>query len=97
VITFKASDRTGSVLLDVWGETGTWIYPGDILRIINGETRLFRDKLHISPARSYGLIKRIGQDTFHFNEMFNVSELDWTTNPERPGPLISSNGHRHPY
>ncbi|RKP27364.1 hypothetical protein SYNPS1DRAFT_26982 [Syncephalis pseudoplumigaleata] len=109
--TFWVADRTGSVVLDIWGEPGTMVRVGDILRITNGEAKLFRDKLHLAPARSYGRVRRIGQqdmihllmlrcylhdrspprnnnrDTFHFNEAYNVSAFDWTTNPDRPGPM----------
>ncbi|KAI9598905.1 hypothetical protein BDF19DRAFT_109805 [Syncephalis fuscata] len=88
--TFWVADRTGSVVLDIWGEPGTMVRVGDILRITNGEAKLFREKLHLAPARSYGRVRRIGQDTFHFNETYNVSAFDWTTNPDRPGPMVSS-------
>lgn len=49
---FKVADRTGSVTLNVWNTTGKLISPGDILRLQNCITQVFKNELCVKPGRS---------------------------------------------
>ncbi len=49
---FKVADRTGSVTLNVWNTTGQLITPGDILRLQNCITQVFKNELCVKPGRS---------------------------------------------
>lgn len=49
---FKVADRTGSVTLNVWNTTGQLIAPGDILRLQNCITQVFKNELCVKPGRS---------------------------------------------
>lgn len=49
---FKVADRTGSVTLNVWNTTGQLITPGDILRLQNCITQVFKNELCVKPGKS---------------------------------------------
>ena len=49
---FKIADRTGSVTFNVWNTTGKLITAGDILRLQNCITQVFRNELCVKPGRS---------------------------------------------
>lgn len=49
---FKIADRTGSVTLNVWNTTGQLIAAGDILRLQNCITQVFKNELCVKPGRS---------------------------------------------
>ena len=49
---FKIADRSGSVTFNVWNTTGQLIAPGDILRLQNCITQVFRNELCVKPGRS---------------------------------------------
>ncbi|KAI9253130.1 hypothetical protein EDC94DRAFT_525534 [Helicostylum pulchrum] len=84
---YLVADKTGSVILSVWGELGKDIKSGDILRISG--------VLFISTSKSCKL-KRVGQDTFPFVEKPNMSEMEFqqphnnnrpTQQPRIPRPV----------
>jgi hypothetical protein len=49
---FKIADRTGSVIFNVWNTTGKLISVGDILRLQNCITQVFKNELCVKPGRS---------------------------------------------
>lgn len=49
---FKIADRSGSVTFNVWNKTGELIRPGDILRLQNCISQVFRNELCVKPGRS---------------------------------------------
>lgn len=49
---FKVADRTGSVTLNVWNTTGQLISAGDVLRLQNCITQVFKNELCVKPGRS---------------------------------------------
>lgn len=49
---FKVADRTGSVTLNVWNTAGKLISPGDIIRLQNCLTQVFKNELCVKPGRS---------------------------------------------
>ena len=52
---FKVADHTGSVTLNVWNTTGQLISAGDILRLQNCITQVFKNELCVKPGRSQSL------------------------------------------
>ncbi|KAI7891542.1 uncharacterized protein EV154DRAFT_507703 [Mucor mucedo] len=72
---FLVADKTGSIILSVWGEMGKDIKSGDILRISGVDNKLRQGRLFISTLKSCKL-KRVGQDTFPFVEKPNMSEIE---------------------
>ncbi|EIE77053.1 hypothetical protein RO3G_01757 [Rhizopus delemar RA 99-880] len=61
VYKFLVADRTGSVVMTVWGTKGSEIKNGDILRLSGVKCKL----------------KRVGQDTLPFVEKPNMSEKEY--------------------
>ncbi|KAI8070188.1 hypothetical protein BDF21DRAFT_344915 [Thamnidium elegans] len=92
---YLVADKTGSVILSVWGEMGKDIKSGDILRISG--------VLFISTSKSCKL-KRVGQDTFPFVEKPNMSEIEFhqthnnnnnrPTQPNRISRPLDNNRHQ---
>lgn len=58
---FKVADRTGSVTLNVWNTAGQMIAPGDILRLQNCITQVFKNELCVKPGRSETIARRRGE------------------------------------
>ena len=52
IYSFKIADHTGSVTFNVWNITGQLICTGDILRLQNCITQVFRNELCVKPGRS---------------------------------------------
>ncbi|KAI8320612.1 nucleic acid-binding protein [Martensiomyces pterosporus] len=78
---FLVADRTGSIIMNIWGSDGKCIRNGDIIRIENAEAKLFKGFLQLTTAR-FGKIKRVGEDTMVFREQPNASEMQWVTEEE---------------
>ncbi|KAJ1959947.1 hypothetical protein GGI12_004069 [Dipsacomyces acuminosporus] len=78
---FLVADRTGSILMNIWGNDGKHIRNGDIIRIEGAEAKLFKGFLQLTTAR-FGKIKRVGEDTMVFREHPNLSEMQWVTEEE---------------
>ncbi|KAG0043757.1 hypothetical protein BGZ83_011066 [Gryganskiella cystojenkinii] len=85
--TFLVSDKTGSIVLIIWGEEGQLLRTGDILRLQGGEAKLFRGRIQLSTSK-HGKYKRIGEDTMPFAEQPNWSEFDWTPDPKMPNAMV---------
>ncbi|KAJ1646751.1 hypothetical protein LPJ64_001796 [Coemansia asiatica] len=79
--TFIVADRTGSIMMNIWGNDGKYIHNGDIIRIENAESKLFKGFLQLTTAR-FGKIKRVGEETMLFKEHPNFSEMQWVTEEE---------------
>ncbi|KAG0287482.1 SOSS complex subunit B1 [Dissophora globulifera] len=89
--TFLAADKTGSIVLIIWGEAAKLLRSGDIVRIQGAEAKLFKGHIQISTSR-YGKYKRIGEDTMLFFEKPNWSECDWIQDEHnRSGPMVPIN------
>ncbi|KAJ2557753.1 hypothetical protein EV175_001155 [Coemansia sp. RSA 1933] len=81
IYNFLVADKTGSILMNIWGDDGRYIRNGDIIRIEGAEARLFKGFLQLTTAR-FGKLKRVGEDTMEFKEQPNISELQWVTEQE---------------
>lgn len=71
--TCKVADRTGSIHLSVWGEIGTFVQPGDILKLIKGYCSLWKTIPTLYMGRGGELVKT-GEFCLIFNETPNQSE-----------------------
>lgn len=71
--TCKVADRSGTILLSLWGEPGNYIQPGDICRLTKGYVALWKcvPTLYIGKG---GELVKTGEFSFLFNEAHNVSE-----------------------
>ncbi|CAF1225055.1 unnamed protein product [Adineta ricciae] len=90
---FKVADRTGSVTLNVWNTAGQLISPGDILRLQNCITQVFKNELCVKPGRS-GIITKIDEFTMDFKEdpdmsVFTPSMEPMNNTNKRPVQLMS--------
>ncbi|CAF0936430.1 unnamed protein product [Rotaria sordida] len=86
---FKVADRTGSVTLNVWNTTGKLISPGDILRLQNCITQVFKNELCVKPGRN-GIVTKVGEFMMDFKEEPDMSIF--TPSMES----ISSNTNKRP-
>ncbi|KAF9117121.1 SOSS complex subunit B2 [Mortierella sp. AM989] len=86
--TFLVADKTGSIVLIIWGEEGALLKNGDLVRIQGGEAKLFKGLIQLSTSK-FGKYKKIGEDTMLFVEKPNWSEFEWTQDPNgKPGVMI---------
>ncbi|KAF9577165.1 SOSS complex subunit B1 [Lunasporangiospora selenospora] len=85
--TFLVADKTGSIVLIIWGEEGKLLRNGDLLRIQGGEAKLFRGLIQLSTSK-FGKYKKIGEDTMTFCEKPNWSEFEWMADPNKPNMMI---------
>lgn len=67
---FKVADQTGSVTLSVWNTTGHLISPGDILRLQNCITQVFKNELCVKPGRSTNEKRK----SFIYTSIFSFSD-----------------------
>ncbi|KAF9208746.1 SOSS complex subunit B2 [Haplosporangium sp. Z 27] len=82
------SDKTGSIVLIIWGEEGALLRNGDLVRIQGGEAKLFKGLIQLSTSK-FGKYKKIGEDTMLFVEKPNWSEFEWTQDPNsKSGVMI---------
>ncbi|KAJ1949086.1 hypothetical protein FBU59_001303 [Linderina macrospora] len=78
---FIVADRTASIMMNIWGDDGKHIRNGDILRLEGAEAKLFKGFLQLTTTR-YGKIRRVGEDTMVFQEVPNISKMQWVTEEE---------------
>ncbi|KAG0365487.1 hypothetical protein BGZ54_006476 [Gamsiella multidivaricata] len=89
--TFLAADRTGSVLLVLWGEEGALLRNGDMIRVQGGEAKMYKGFIQLTTAK-YGKYKKIGEDTMVFFEKPNWSECEWVHDQQnKAAPMIPIN------
>ncbi|KAJ2456183.1 hypothetical protein EV183_000109 [Coemansia sp. RSA 2336] len=79
--TFLVADKTGSIIMNIWGNDGKAIRNGDIIRIEGSEAKLFKGFMQLTTAR-FGKLKRVGEDTMLYKEQPNFSEMQWVTEEE---------------
>ncbi|KAG1219914.1 hypothetical protein G6F35_007092 [Rhizopus arrhizus] len=90
VYKFLVADRTGSVVMTVWGTKGSEIKNGDILRLSGVHCKLRNGHLYIcTPSKCK--LKRVGQDTLPFVEKPNMSEKEYVK------PVINQLQQQKPY
>lgn len=71
--TCRVADRSGSIHLSVWDEIGTYIVPGDILRLTKGYVALWKGVPTLYMGKGGELVKT-GEFCFIFNETVNMSD-----------------------
>ncbi|CAF1017063.1 unnamed protein product [Adineta steineri] len=89
---FKVADRTGSVTLNVWNTAGKLISPGDIIRLQNCLTQVFKNELCVKPGR----ITKVGEFMMDFKEEPDMSiftpsmeSINNNNTNKRPPQMIS--------
>lgn len=70
----KIADRSGSVTFNVWNKTGELIRPGDILRLQNCITQVFRNELCVKPGRSSLLNEKNSTRSSRFFRVFQTEK-----------------------
>lgn len=71
--TAKVGDRSGTIHLSVWDEIGTFIQPGDILRLIKGYVALWKGVPTLYLGKGGELVKT-GEFCLIFSETPNMSD-----------------------
>ncbi|KAI8868404.1 hypothetical protein GQ42DRAFT_125303 [Ramicandelaber brevisporus] len=92
IFQFIVADRTGSMVLAVWEPSGPLIREGDILRIVQAETKLYNNALQLGVTRT-GRIVRIGRYTLQFAELPNHSLYQW----KEAGGAGAGHQRQHPH
>ncbi|VDK87950.1 unnamed protein product [Litomosoides sigmodontis] len=75
VRTVRVADPTGSVLMGVWNDVGDNICAGDIWRLRNGFTTIFKGSLSLSYGKMGELLKT-GEFFMVYSEVPNMSEYN---------------------
>ncbi|KAF9427022.1 SOSS complex subunit B2 [Podila epigama] len=83
VTSFVVADKTGSIFMTFWGDDIKYLRPGDIMRIMNADAKLYKGALQVATSKS-GSYKKIGEDTFPFSELPKWSEYQWIVDPNHP-------------
>lgn len=96
IYTFLVADRTGSIVMNIWGTDGKYIQNGDILRVENAESKLFKGFLQLTTAK-FGKIKKIDEDTMQFNEQPNMSEFQWVSKEEAKSRTAAFTDIKNPH
>ncbi|CAG8705439.1 1617_t:CDS:2, partial [Ambispora leptoticha] len=87
VFYFLVGDPTAVCTLVVW-ENGKYFKEGDVIRITNGEVRLYAGKMELTAVKNSGTVKRYDQYCFKFvdSEEPNLSKYDWIEDPDSMEP-----------
>lgn len=89
--TCRVADRSGSVLLSVWGEIGSHVQPSDICRITKGYVALWKGAPTLYIGKGGELVKT-GEFCFIFNEVPFMSDPTQNQQPATiPNKLESEN------
>ncbi|KAG0213715.1 hypothetical protein BGX28_003659 [Mortierella sp. GBA30] len=87
ITTFLAADKSGSIILTIWGSESQLLRSGDLIRLQGGEAKLFKGHIQLSTTKS-GKYKKFGEDTIPFTDKPNWSEFDWVQDPNRPNMML---------
>ncbi|KAF9336815.1 hypothetical protein BG006_007326 [Podila minutissima] len=87
VTSWWVADKTGSINLTFWGEDVKFLRSGDIVRVLNGEAKLYKGNLQVATSK-FGSYKKIGEDTFPFTEVPKWSEYQWVQDPHNRNMLL---------
>ncbi|XP_022320236.1 SOSS complex subunit B2-like [Crassostrea virginica] len=95
----KVADKTGSINISIWDETGDLLQTGDICRLTKGYSNVWKSCLTLYTGKSGEVIK-VGEFCMQFTEAPNMSEpkpeYSNNTKPDQPGqrksPTESSDG-----
>jgi len=90
VRTVKVADSSACINFSVWDEPGSFLYPGDIIRVHRAYAIYFRNCLTLYVGKN-GEIEKIGDFIMTFNESVNMSEINLNAPPPQPPP--GSNGN----
>ncbi|CAG8547222.1 4860_t:CDS:2 [Paraglomus brasilianum] len=85
VFSFLVADTTAVCTLVVW-QYGECLNPGDMLRITNGEVRIYDGKMEICASKRDGTIRRYDENVMKFveTEEPNLSKFLWCEAPSSP-------------
>ncbi|KAF9961045.1 hypothetical protein BGZ70_008382 [Mortierella alpina] len=87
ITTFHAADKSGSIILTIWGAESQLLRSGDLIRLLGGEAKLFKGHIQLSTTKS-GKYKKFGEDTIPFTDKPNWSEFDWVQDPNKPSQMV---------
>ncbi|KAF9951562.1 Sorting nexin-30 [Mortierella alpina] len=87
ITTFHAADKSGSIILTIWGAESQLLRSGDLVRLLGGEAKLFKGHIQLSTTKS-GKYKKFGEDTIPFTDKPNWSEFDWVQDPSKPSQMV---------
>ncbi|KAM5152964.1 SOSS complex subunit B2 [Mantella aurantiaca] len=87
----KVADKTGSITVSVWDETGSLIQPGDIIRLTRGYASLWKGCLTLYSGRG-GELQKIGEFCMVFSELPNFSEPNSDFTGQLPPKMNQTKG-----
>ncbi|KAE9540645.1 hypothetical protein AGLY_003890 [Aphis glycines] len=90
VRTVKVADSSACINFSVWDEPGSFLYPGDIIRVHRAYAIYFRNCLTLYVGKN-GEIEKIGDFIMTFNESVNMSEVNLNAPPPQPPPGANGN------
>ncbi|CAH8346393.1 unnamed protein product [Eruca vesicaria subsp. sativa] len=79
-----AADETAAVHIQLWGEECEAFEAGDIVKLTNGIFSYVRNSGLLLRAGKRGNMEKMGEFTVAFVETPNVSEIQWSPDPENP-------------
>lgn len=72
VRSIRIADPTGSINMSVWNDLGEFVSPGDIYRLRNGSTTVFKGQLAIAVGKSGEMLKT-GEFLLAYSEVPDMS------------------------
>lgn len=99
----KVADKTGSINISIWDETGDLMQTGDICRLTKGYSNVWKSCLTLYTGKS-GEVVKVGEFCMQFSETPNMSEPkpEYSNNPkadqtgQRKSPTESNDGKPPP-
>ena len=85
-----AADETASVHIQLWGDECDAFEAGDIVKLTNGIFSYVRNSGLLLRAGKRGKMEKVGEFAVAFVETPNVSETQWSPDPENPKRYIQS-------
>jgi hypothetical protein len=74
--TIWIGDKSGSIILVLWGSEWAHLQPGDMLKVTDGIANLRMNRLQISLDRR-GKVRRFGEDLLLFSHKPMMSHVVW--------------------
>ncbi|KAF3537330.1 hypothetical protein F2Q69_00025391 [Brassica cretica] len=85
-----AADETAAVHIQLWGDECDAFEAGDIVKLTNGIFSYVRNSGLLLRAGKRGKMEKVGEFAVAFVETPNVSEIQWSPDPDNPKRYIQS-------
>ena len=87
IYTFTVADSSGSIRCSLWDDSGKYLKPGDVVRLTEAYSSLFKDCLTLLCHES-GKVEKIDELCLVYSQVPNMSEIKWIKDKNNPSQLV---------